>query len=157
MAKDISAGLIMWDIIDGEPRFLIAKPGGPYFWKKKDKCFGIPKGHVEHGENIKQTAIREFKEETSLVPTGPYTSADYVKYKSGKVVHAWIFQGHFDGSFKSNDFPIEWPPKSGKTQMFPELEHPVMATIEEARNLMMISQLPFVDTMEKFFKEKGLL
>lgn len=153
MAKEISAGLLMYDIIDGEIKILLAKPGGPYFYRKNKKCFGIPKGHVEDGESIKDTAIREFIEETGIKPHGPYINLDSVKYKSGKRVYAWAFRGKFDGKIESNEFELEWPPKSGKKQSFPELVDADMYTLEEAKELIMVSQEGLIETFKELYKD----
>lgn len=156
-SKEISAGLLMWDIIDGVPKIFLAKPGGPYFWKKHERCFGIPKGHIEENENLLQCAIREFQEETGITPKGPYVEIPSSIYKSGKIVHAWMFRGTFNGNFKSNSFKMEFPPKSGQFKEFPELDKPTMADIESAKKLVMISQDCFVESAEKYFKENGLI
>lgn len=155
--KVMSAGLIMWDIIDGTPHILLAKPGGPFFYRKTTKCFGIPKGQVEPGEDIFKGAIREFEEETGIKPKGPFEEIKPVKYNSGKIVYAWAFKGTFDKSkFKSNSFSMEWPPKTGKTQEFPELVEPAMMDLNYAFDMIMRSQEPFIDSMKKFFETKNL-
>jgi predicted NUDIX family NTP pyrophosphohydrolase len=156
--KVISAGLILWDIIDGIPSILLAKPGGPFFWRKKEKCFGIPKGQINDGENIFDGAVREFEEETGIIPKGPYELVPSVKYGSGKIVHAWSFRGKFNKSkFKSNSFTLEWPPKSGKIQTFEELVEPEMMDLDRAMKMVMRSQEGFIHSMREYFKEKNLL
>lgn len=156
--KVISAGLIMWNIENETPKILLAKPGGPYFFRKTEKCFGIPKGHVDEGENIFNGAVREFVEETGIVPKGPYEQIPSVTYGSGKIVHAWAFRGAFRGEeFKSNSFPLEWPPKSGKTQVFEELVEPEMMDLDRAMKMIMRSQEGFVHSMREYFKNLDLL
>lgn len=156
-SKEVSAGLLMWDIIDGKPHVFLARPGGPYFKNKHEKCFGIPKGHIEQNENLLQCAIREFTEETGIIPSGPYHEINAAKYKSGKIVHAWMFRGSFSGKIKSNLFTLEFPPRSGEIKEFPELEKPGMFDLETSKKLVMISQESLINDAENFFKENGYI
>lgn len=155
--KEISAGLIMWDIEDGVPKILLGKPGGPYFINKHGKVFGIPKGKVEEGESILEGAIREFEEETGLQTKGPYIEMPSVKYNSGKTVHAFAFRSKFSGEIKSNIFKMEWPPHSGKVIDVPELEHAKMFDLDTAIEVIMISQEGFVHSMREYFKSINVL
>jgi predicted NUDIX family NTP pyrophosphohydrolase len=155
--KKISAGLIMWDIVNGIPKILLAKPGGPYFWKKT-KCFGIPKGQINMNEEIFDCAIREFTEETSIKPIGDFIKLNPVKYKSGKTVYAWIFRGTFNiEEFKSLPFEMEYPFKSGKFQEFPELIEPEMMDLDKAMKMILFSQESFIHQMRKYFISLNLL
>jgi len=151
--KDVSAGLIMWDIIDGVPSILLGKPGGPY-WKnpKTKKHYGIPKGKIEEGEDILTCAIREFEEETSIQTKGPYIKIPSIKYKNGKTVHAFAFRSKFSGEIKSNVFKMEWPPHSGMMIDVPELESAKMFDLDSAMESIMISQEGFIHSMREYFK-----
>lgn len=149
-SKEISAGLLMWDIEDGVPKVLLCHSGGPFFVNpiKNPRAWGIAKGRTENEENLLQTAIREFEEETSIKTKPPYISLGHVTYNSGKIVHAFAFRNSYDGIIKSNNFSIEWPPRSGKTQEFPEIDKAEMFTISDARKIIMPSQEPFLDSFE---------
>jgi len=144
----ISAGLLMYRNIDHDLEVLLVHPGGP-FWQRKDNgAWTIPRGEVENGEDYLTAAIREFKEETGWQPQGPYLSLGEVRLRSGKTVHAWAFPGSVDpASLRSNLFEIEWPPKSGRRQQFPEIDRAGFFPMAEARNKMRISELPFLDRL----------
>src|SRR5271170_2293318 len=121
-SKEISAGLLAFRRVNGL-EILLAHPGGP-FWVKKDAgAWTIPKGLVAAGEDLLAAARREFAEETNLIPSGETVALAPVNQKSGKTVHAFAFEGDFDlTQFTSNTFEIEWPPKSGRRQSFPEID-----------------------------------
>jgi predicted NUDIX family NTP pyrophosphohydrolase len=144
----ISAGLLMYRDTDHDLEVLLVHPGGP-FWQRKDNgAWTIPRGEVENGEDYLTAAIREFKEETGWQPQGPYLSLGEVRLRSGKTVHAWAFPGSVDpASLRSNLFEIEWPPKSGRRQQFPEIDRAGFFPMAEARNKMRISELPFLDRL----------
>ena len=144
----ISAGLLMYRDTDHDLEVLLVHPGGP-FWQRKDNgAWTIPRGEVENGEDYLTAAIREFKEETGWQPQGPYLSLGEVRLRSGKTVHAWAFPGSVDpASLRSNLFEIEWPPKSGRQQQFPEIDRAGFFTMAEARDKMRISELPFLDRL----------
>jgi predicted NUDIX family NTP pyrophosphohydrolase len=144
----ISAGLLMYRDTDHDPEVLLVHPGGP-FWQRKDNgVWTIPRGEVKNGEDYLSAAIREFKEETGWKPQSPYLPLGGVRLGSGKTIHAWAFGGSFDpASLRSNLFEIEWPPKSGRHQQFPEIDRAGFFTMAEARNKMRISELPFLDRL----------
>jgi len=144
----ISAGLLMYRDTDHDLEVLLVHPGGP-FWQRKDNgAWTIPRGEVENGEDNLTAAIREFQEETGWQPQGPYLPLGEARLRSGKAIHAWAFRGSFDpASLRSNLFEIEWPPKSGRRQQFPEIDRAGFFTIAEARNKMRISELPFLDRL----------
>ncbi|QIF02766.1 NUDIX domain-containing protein [Roseimicrobium sp. ORNL1] len=129
---------------------LLVHPGGP-FWAKKDAgAWSIPKGLVEDGdEDDAATAVREFSEETGFAcPVGEKVDLGEVKMKSGKLIRAWAVEGEVDPSqLKSNLFSIEWPPKSGKRQEFPEIDRGQYFSPEEARLKLHTSLVPFVDRL----------
>ena len=119
----ISAGLLMYRIKDEAIHVLLAHPGGPLFVNKDEGSWSIPKGEPDADEDLLVTAQREFEEETGVKPAGPFIPLKPIKQKGGKVVHAWAFEGDGDPvTCLSNTFTMEWPPKSGKQQEFPEID-----------------------------------
>lgn len=119
----MSAGLLMYRINDGVLEFLLGHPGGPLFGKKDDGVWSIPKGEPDANEDLLLTAQREFEEETSLKPAGPFVPLQPIQQKGGKIVHAWAFEGNCDpATLKSNTFEMEWPPHSGRQMEFPEID-----------------------------------
>ena len=120
---ETSAGLLVFRRTDEGVQFLLAHPGGP-FWKTRDEgAWSIPKGLVEAGEDLLVAARREFEEETGLAVQGGFRPLKPLKQKSGKVVHAFLAECDLDlGAFRSNLFDMEWPPRSGRTQAFPEID-----------------------------------
>ncbi|HML09041.1 MAG TPA: NUDIX domain-containing protein [Xanthobacteraceae bacterium] len=121
-SSEISAGLLAFRRRNAL-EVLLAHPGGPFWAKKDDGAWTIPKGLVEPGADLLATARREFTEETNLAPAGDFIALAPVRQKSGKVVHAWAFAADFDlASFASNTFEMEWPAKSGRRRLFPEID-----------------------------------
>ena len=135
MAKQ-SAGLLVYRKRDGNIEVLLVHPGGP-FWKNKDSgAWSIPKGEFTTGEDPLDVAKREFQEETGLTIDGPFQTLAPFKQRGGKTVFAWAVEADLDVSHvKSNTFTIEWPPRSGKQQEFPEVDRaewfPLNAAIEK--------------------------
>ena len=121
-SAEVSAGLLAFRRRDGL-EVLLAHPGGP-FWARKDAgVWTIPKGVAEPGADLLATARREFTEETNLTAKGDFQALTPVRQKSGKTVHAWALEADFNlDAFASNTFEIEWPPKSGRRQAFPEID-----------------------------------
>src|SRR5690349_2485033 len=121
MAAHISAGLLMYRKVPGLEFFLV-HPGGPYFKNKTLGVWSIPKGLPENDEDLLITAQREFKEETGITPSPPFDPLGSIQQKAGKIVHAWSFSGSWDPTtgITCNTFSIEWPPRSGRFQEFPE-------------------------------------
>lgn len=142
-----SAGLLMTRFRDGEREFFLVHPGGPFFRNRDEGIWTIPKGLVDPNEDLLACAIREFGEETGIVPKGPFISLDSTRMKSGKIVHAWMFEGNWDeqSGISSNHFPLEWPPGSGKNIQVPEADKAMWANTALARKLIHASQLPFLD------------
>ena len=136
----------MYRILSGKLEVLLAHSGGP-FWKNKDQgAWSIPKGEYNEEEEPLTAAIREFTEETGLPLTGNYIELQPVKQKSGKLVRAWAVEGNPDISkFKSNNFSMEWPPKSGKIIEVPEIDKLSWFSIEEAKTKILPAQGLLVD------------
>jgi predicted NUDIX family NTP pyrophosphohydrolase len=148
----VSAGLLMYRFGGNQDplEVLLVHPGGPY-WKRRDAgVWTIPKGNVESGEDILAAAIREFTEETGLVPEGPFISLGEITQRSGKRVHGWAFRGTCNpGSIRSNTFEIEWPPKSGRRESFPEVDKAAFFTVAMARRKILPAEEPLVNRLEQ--------
>ena len=150
----LSAGLLMYRIKDGVLQVLLAHPGGPYFVNKDDGAWSIPKGEPDADEDLLFTAQREFEEETGLKPTGTFIPLKPIKQKGGKIVHAWAFVGDCDPvAIKSNTFMMEWPPKSGKKQEFPEIDRAEWFDLGTARTKIKSGQEGLIEEFEAL---KGL-
>jgi predicted NUDIX family NTP pyrophosphohydrolase len=118
-----SAGLLVYRKRGKRLEVFLVHPGGP-FWQNKDAgAWSIPKGEFAGGEDSLEVAKREFQEETGMPIEGPFTALESIKQRSGKTVHAWLVEADIDVSqVKSNTFSLEWPPRSGKMQEFPEVD-----------------------------------
>jgi predicted NUDIX family NTP pyrophosphohydrolase len=148
MAKR-SAGILMYRGSGSALEVLLVHPGGP-FWAKKDLgAWSIPKGEYEEGEDPLAVAKREFEEELgSPPPEGEYHSLGEIKQTSRKVVAAFAVEGDFDPArLASNPFEMEWPPKSGRRQSFPEVDRAAWFTSEDARTKILPGQAPFIDRL----------
>ena len=118
-----SAGLLAYRLRDGAAELFLVHPGGPFWKNKDDGAWSIPKGEIDPDEDPLLAARREFKEETGQSVDGAFTPLDPVKIASGKVIVAWAVEHDLDASaIASNSFEIEWPPRSGKRQAFPEVD-----------------------------------
>jgi predicted NUDIX family NTP pyrophosphohydrolase len=128
---------------------LLAHPGGPFWAKKDDGVWTIPKGLVQPGEDLVAAARREFNEETNLTAAGELFALTPVNQKSGKLVHAFAVEADFElGAFSSNAFEIEWPPKSGKRQNFPEIDRIAYFALPVAKIKIIAYQLPLLLELE---------
>jgi predicted NUDIX family NTP pyrophosphohydrolase len=147
-SKEISAGILAYRRRAGL-EVLLAHPGGPFWAKKDDGAWTIPKGLVEAGDDLAATARREFREETNLIVAGALIALAPVNQKSGKIVHAFAFDADFDlAGFASNEFEIEWPPKSGRRQRFPEIDRVAYFPLPAARMKILAYQRPLLDDLE---------
>lgn len=142
-----SAALALVRGAPGAREVLLVHPGGPFWAKKDEGAWSLPKGLLEPGEDPLAAAKREFAEETGgLAPTGPYRPLGEVKLKSGKHVIAFAAEGDFDvATLKSNEFELEWPPRSGRKIRAPEVDRACWATLERARVLINPGQVPLID------------
>jgi predicted NUDIX family NTP pyrophosphohydrolase len=146
-----SAGLVMYRRTGGELQVLLVHPGGPYFAGKDAGAWTVPKGEPGEGEDPLVAARREFREETGIeVPPGAMLHPlGQVKQKSGKVVQAWAFEGDCDpGRCMSNTFRMEFPPRSGKFQEFPEVDRAAFFPIGEARKKINAAQVELLERLE---------
>jgi predicted NUDIX family NTP pyrophosphohydrolase len=144
-----SAGLLLFRHVAGRLEVFLVHPGGPYWARKDEGAWSIPKGEFTAGEDALDAARREFREETGLDVPGPYHVLAPVRQAGGKVVHAWAVRADLDAtSIRSNTFSMEWPPRSGRTREFPEVDRAAWFTMEEARRRILPSQVPLLDQLE---------
>ncbi len=139
----------MYRFRNGMLQVFLAHPGGPLYAGKDNGHWSIPKGEPSEGEAFIDAALREFEEETGLKPHGPFIELESIRQKAGKVVHAWAFEGNCD-DFRpicSNLFEMEWPPRSGRTQSFPEVDRAQFFTLSEAKHKLRDSQWPLVERL----------
>ena len=153
MPPPLSAGILLFRERDGCLQVLLIKPGGP-FWRGKDAgAWMIPKGVVEPGESPAEAALREFAEETgSVLSSIPFPLAT-VRQAGGKLVEAFGVEGDLDpADIRSNEFELEWPPRSGRIKRFPEVAEGRWMTLDQARAMMLPSQLPQLDALKEKLK-----
>jgi predicted NUDIX family NTP pyrophosphohydrolase len=145
MAKE-SAGLLVYRKTRGHLEFLLAHPGGP-FWKNKDAgAWTIPKGEIQAGEEPLGAAQREFKEELGIDIFGEPIALNPIKQKAGKIVHAWAIEADLDlTTVRSNSFSLEWPPRSGRTVEFPEVDRVAYFDFETAKNKINAGQMSLLE------------
>jgi predicted NUDIX family NTP pyrophosphohydrolase len=153
MSQNISAGLLMCRN-SGELEFFLVHPGGPFFKNKNLGAWSIPKGIPDPEEDLLLAAQREFQEETGLQPSPPFHPLGTIKQKRGKVVHAWAFEGSWDKSsgINSNTFELEWPPKSGRLQKFPEADKAAWMNFEKAKAHIIAEQIPLLERAREIHK-----
>ena len=146
-----SAGLLMFRRTNDDVEVLLVHPGGPFFTRKDDGVWTIPKGEAAPGKDLLTRAQIEFEEEVGCRPENlqPWIELGWIKQKGGKIVHAWAFEGDLPEAFevKSNLFELEWPPRSGKLKMFPEVDQARFFSEEKARRKLKPAQLPFLDRL----------
>jgi len=143
-----SAGLLVYRRKEGSLEVLLAHPGGPFWARKDEGAWSIPKGEVNPGEDLETAARREFLEETNFLVTGELLSLGSVRLKSGKILHAWALEADPNQTlFRSNTFEMEWPPRSGKKQAFPEIDRVQFFPLLEAHRRIHPSQAPFLQRL----------
>ncbi|MFZ5453904.1 MAG: NUDIX domain-containing protein [Thermodesulfobacteriota bacterium] len=145
-----SAGLLMYRHREGVLEVFLVHPGGP-FWAKKDLgAWSLPKGEYNPEEDALAAARREFAEETGFEAGGDFIPLTPLKQPSGKVIDAWAFAGDCDpAAIKSNTFALEWPPRSGKQQEFPEIDRAGWFTIEEAKVKIIKGQAGLLEELQQ--------
>lgn len=153
MPPPLSAGVLMFRVDSGLLEVLLIKPGGP-FWRNRDAgAWMIPKGGVEPGEQPEEAALREFQEETGTRLTSTPFPLARIRQSGGKWVEAFAVEGDLDAdAVQSIEFELEWPPRSGRRERFPECEAARWMSLAEARELMLPSQLPLLDALEEKLK-----
>ncbi len=148
-----SAGILMYRKTKRGTELFLVHPGGPY-WKNKDEgAWSIPKGEINEGESLEETARREFREETGQHVAGELKALSPVTQSGGKIVHAFAVHGDLQaGDIRSNTFEMEWPPHSGTKKEFPEVDRGAWFTWLEARTKILRAQLPLIDELEKMLE-----
>ena len=151
-----SAGLLLYRRRGGLLELFLAHPGGP-FWASKDAgAWSIPKGECEAGEDPLAAARREFTEETGFTARGPFLPLTPLKQKSGKLIQAFACEGEADpGALTSNTFTLEWPPHSGQTQEFPEVDRGAWFLLTEALEKIHPGQAGFLEELARLVDEVG--
>ncbi len=143
-----SAGILLYRRVSGGPEVLLVHPGGPYWIKKDEGVWSIPKGLCEKDEDPLAAARREFFEETGCKPIAEAVPLGDFRYASGKVVTAFATEGDFDlANFRSNTFEMEWPPRSGRMTRFPEADRAAWLTLDEAERRIVKGQHPILDAL----------
>jgi len=144
-----SAGILMYRRSGGRLEVLLVHPGGP-FWAKKDAgAWSIPKGEYAVSDDALAAAVREFEEETGFRPEGDFVPLGAVPQPSRKIVTVWAVQGDVDPStLTSNEFELEWPPKSGRKRLFPEVDRAQWFSLAQAREKILPGQREFLDRLK---------
>jgi predicted NUDIX family NTP pyrophosphohydrolase len=143
-----SSGLLLYRRAAAGVEVLLVHPGGP-FWARKDAgAWSIPKGEVAADEDLLEAAIREVREELGVAVGGRFVALAPQRQRGGKVVHAWAVEAPFDpATLVSNTFEIEWPPRSGRRQTFPEVDRAAWFGLDEARGKILAGQSGFLDQL----------
>lgn len=152
-----SAGWLLYRFKNKLPEFFLVHPGGPY-WSKKDKAsWSIPKGEIQENEDPIKAAIREMKEETGISPdisAKTFIQLSPVKQKRQKIIFAWAAEADFEPlQIKSNNFEMEWPPKSGKMLQFPEVDKAGWFKFEDAKTKIVTGQIPLLEELNQKIKK----
>ena len=153
----LSAGILLVRIVDRRPKFLLAHPGGP-FWQRKDLgAWSIPKGEYTTDEDSLAAARREFEEELGTpCPPDPLIPLGSIRQAGGKVVTAWCAVGDLDvGSIVSNTFEMEWPPRSGRIETFPEIDRAGFFEPAEAASKIVAAQVVLLERADAALRESG--
>jgi predicted NUDIX family NTP pyrophosphohydrolase len=144
-----SAGILLYRRRPGGLEVLLAHPGGPYWARRDLGAWTIPKGEIGAGEDPLAAARREFAEETGVIPDGPAIPLRSIRQRGGKVVQAWAIEGDCDANaIVSNRFAMEWPPRSGKTVEFPEVDRAAWFPLGEARRRILEAQAALLDELQ---------
>lgn len=147
MAKP-SAGILLYRFVDSQLQVFLVHPGGPFFKNKDDGSWSIPKGEFADDENSLSAAKREFLEETGQDINGNFIELTPIQQKGGKTVYAWAVEGDIDHeTIVSNTFEIEWPPRSGKKQMFPEIDRAGWFDVETTKTKLNAAQVGLINEL----------
>jgi len=148
-----SAGILLYRLTGKSPEVFLVHPGGPFYARKDAGVWSIPKGEFDEGTQ-EAAALREFYEETGVQMEAPLVFLTEIKMKSGKIVYCWAKEGDLDETqLVSNTFEMEWPPKSGNMQSFPEMDRGSWFTPAAARKKILPAQLPFIDALEQLLDQ----
>ena len=147
MAKT-SAGLLLFRKAAAGLQVLLVHPGGPFWARKDEGAWSIPKGLADPGEDLLAAAQREFLEETGMAVDGEFLDLGAHRQPGGKTVRAWALEGDFDpAALRSNTFSLEWPPRSGRTAEFPEVDRAVWFSVDEAWEKINKGQRPIIEAL----------
>jgi predicted NUDIX family NTP pyrophosphohydrolase len=150
MAHKKTAGLLLYRIRDSALEVFLVHPGGPFWAKKDDGAWSIPKGEFSEDEAPLNAAKREFQEETGFSVEGNFMALKPLKQRSGKLVYAWALESDCDAAaVKSNLFSMEWPPRSGKRQEYPEVDRGGWFALEIAKRKIMPGQIGLLDELQQ--------
>lgn len=145
-----SAGILLYRRRAGGVQVFLAHPGGPFWARRDDGAWSLPKGEYNPDEDPLAAARREFTEETGLALQGPFRTLGPLKQPGGKTITAYAAEGDADAaSIVSNTFPLEWPPRSGKIRRFPEIDRAAWFDLETARRKLLPGQRPFLDRLQE--------
>lgn len=148
MTTKTSAGILLYRVRDDAVQVFLVHPGGPYWARKDEGAWSIPKGEATPGADLLATAVTEFHEETGSRLEGEPVPLEPLKQPGGKIVHAWAVRGDIDAaSIRSNSFAIEWPPRSGKIREFPEVDRGGWFDLAAARQKLLQGQRGFLDQL----------
>jgi predicted NUDIX family NTP pyrophosphohydrolase len=150
MVHKKTAGLLLYRIRDSALEVFLVHPGGPFWAKKDDGAWSIPKGEFTEDEAPLSAAKREFQEETGFSVEGNFMALKPLKQRSGKLVYAWALESDCDAAaVKSNLFSMEWPPRSGKRQEYPEVDRGGWFALEVAKRKIMPGQIGLLDELQQ--------
>jgi predicted NUDIX family NTP pyrophosphohydrolase len=143
-----AAGLLLFRRKSDDLEVLLVHPGGPLWTRKDEGAWSIPKGEIEPGEDPLRAAQREFEEELGSPVSGDFIPLTQIRQASGKLVHAWAVEADFNpATLQSGTFSMEWPPRSGRQQHFPEVDRAQWFTIEDAKRKINKAQIALLDQL----------
>jgi predicted NUDIX family NTP pyrophosphohydrolase len=149
----VSAGLLVYRRRDRAVEVLLVHPGGPFWRNRDDRAWSVPKGEVGEGDDWLADARREMREETGFVPDGPFVRLAPVRQPGGKTIHVWAVAADWDSSRLTSDtFAMEWPPRPGRVQRFPEVDRAGWFEIAEARRKILRGQVGLLDELEQLLR-----
>jgi predicted NUDIX family NTP pyrophosphohydrolase len=159
MASKRSAGILLYRRRGAAVEVLLVHPGGPFWSKKDDGAWFIPKGELEEGEEPLDAARREFREELGHEPPdGEPLALGTVTNKSGKLIYAWALQGDLDvATVTSSTFSLEWPPRSGKVREFPEVDRAAFYTLSDAEPKVHPAEMPLLERLRELLRASAKL
>ena len=152
-SKKVSAGMLLFRRNAGALELFLAHPGGPFWNRREEASWTIPKGMVEEGEDPLDAAQREFVEETGIRPVPPFLPLGSIRQKAGKTVHAWAWEGDADpDGITSNETSVEWPRGSGRWQTYPEVDRAAWFDPSTARGKINAAQAELIDRLQELLR-----
>lgn len=148
-----SAGILMYRTCNQRLELFLVHPGGPFWARKDEGAWSIPKGEYSDDEDPLKAATREFEEETGFEAVGEMLELTAIKQQGGKIVRAWAVEGDCDATaIKSNTFSMEWPPRSGKSREFPEIDRAEWFDVKQAREKILKGQIGLIEELQVILK-----